>query len=633
MQLVILSKMPNKLTELSERMMENKLPKGSDPYIKRHFSTQEVRQLGVEFFASMLKVLSNKGNWEIVRKIEECDKASLKDTHNLQLNLVRLYEHGLTISSEKKSNSLTELGKKVLSSSLNLSVYLDEARRGEQNLVLLQLLISREEKSFSELNRELALNVGSLYRHLENLVDLGFVLKSIDDKKYRINTVAPLEFLREFCMEIIEKYQKMGLYFQKGELWANNVPEEPTLLPATHDLEYFAVEDVINDHIIVTYSYESRKKKEELLKLIIYEQTRWKDDICKPVQSDQIGRIRIAYKIDNIASLQQFFNFFCLHAIRVFDRLLVEEIDVPRSLWKRFESLKPRYGIDGIRQLLGIVNRPLLHFIIPPYLKKKEEVADIIRHLLEAGVDAVGDHQFIGLQLTEFRERVENIVVAIENFSQEFSNKTLFYPYIEGESFLEKIDVIKDTKCKYLGLGLSPLSFGIPTTMFMRKNYLFPLHFHLTLYGIYTRIGQSGYSAKEGFKAGHGISSNVILKLFALCGGDEVNVDYHGLYSIDPTEVANQCEILRRFNVFPALVGGINLSNLRDIIHNYGTDIILKIDGGKFLPFLGQGRMKEFVGAYQRLIENATKGRIEDDERIMKWKEKEKGIENEFIIS
>jgi hypothetical protein len=58
-----------------------------------------------------------------------------------------------------------------------------------------------------------------------------------------------------------------------------------------------------------------------------------------------------------------------------------------------------------------------------------------------------------------------------------------------------------------------------------------------------------------------------------------VNVDYYGLYSIDPKDVAIHCEILRRFNVFPALVGGINLNNLKDIIRDYGKDIILKVSG------------------------------------------------------
>lgn len=147
-------------------------------------------------------------------------------------------------------------------------------------------------------------------------------------------------------------------------------------------------------------------------------------------------------------------------------------------------------------------------------------------------------------------------------------------------------------------------------------------------------MGQSYYSAKEGFKAGHGISSHAILKLFALCGGDEVNVDYHGLYSIDPRELEIQCEILRRFNVFPSLVGGINLSNLRKIILHYGKDIIIKIGGEKFLEFLGEQQwIKEYVGAYKRLIENTTKGRLKDDEIIMKWREKERRMKNKYLIS
>jgi ribulose 1,5-bisphosphate carboxylase large subunit-like protein len=206
---------------------------------------------------------------------------------------------------------------------------------------------------------------------------------------------------------------------------------------------------------------------------------------------------------------------------------------------------------------------------------------------------------------------------------EESSHKLLFYPYIEGEEFMEKIDIVKGTKCKYLGLGLSPLSLGLPTTIFIRKKYSFPLHLHLTLHAIYTRLEQSYYSIEKGFEAGHGVSSRVIMKLFALCGGDEVNVDYCGLYSIDPKDIAIQCEILRRFNVFPALVGGIDLTNLRDIIHNYTRDIILKVDGQRFLaPSLTKEEIKEYLSAYRVLIEKAIKNESED-EKIIKWREEE----------
>jgi ribulose 1,5-bisphosphate carboxylase large subunit-like protein/DNA-binding transcriptional ArsR family regulator len=628
MPVAVRSEIPNTVRDLAERMGSKK-SKRSDPCIRTDFSPQDMVQLGVGFFASILKVLSNEGNLRILREIKEYGKAYASHFNNLRPNLVRLYDHGLVVSPERRDNSLTQLGERVLSFSPRLSHYLKAARRGEENVLLLQLLISRE-RSFSELKREVGLDIGSVGRCLKKLRSLGFVSK--DGSTYRISNEASLRSLKECCVEIIKEYQQMGFYFQNGELRVHSVPEEPTVLPAAYSLKYSALEDVIDDHIVTTYAFESAKSKEELIKLIIYEQTRWKEDTCKPVRSEQTGRLRIAYKIDNISSLQQFVNFFCLHSIRSFDRLSVEEIEVPEGFRKRFDCSRPRYGISGIRNLLGIQDRPLLHVIIPPYLKKRKEVADFVSPLLKAGVDTVGDHQFIGLQLAEFRERVEGVVELIESFSKESPKKALFYPYVEGESFLEKIDIVKEIKCNYLGLGLSPLSFGIPATMFVRKNYSLPLHFHLTLYGIYTRIGQSYYSAKEGFKAGHGVSSHVILKLFCLCGGDEVNVDYYGLYSIDPKEVEIQCEILRWFNVFPALVGGIDLSNLRETILHYGKDIIVRIDGGKFLHVLRQGEIGDFVGAYRNLIENTTKGRLEEDEGIVKWQEKEKTMRDQYLI-
>jgi len=636
MQLADISSIPDKLKKLAEAMAERKFPKGSDPHIRRDYSIEDWRQIVVQFFASMLKVLSYEGNWKILKEIKDFGKAFSGDVYNLQRNLERLQKHGLIKPYGKEHYSLTELGERIISFPINLSFYLKYARRGEQNMVLLQLLVSGK-KSFSELKKELPLNVGSLHRNIKNLEKkLGFVSK--EDRKYQISNKATLESLKELCNEIIQKYWKMMPYFQDGELKFRNLSEEPVSLPATYGLEYFTLRDVINDHIVVTYSYESEsKKREEIVRRIIYEQTRWKGDLCKPILPEEVGRIQIAYNINQLTSLHQLFNLFCLHAIKSFDRFMVEQIEIPEGFLEKFD-LKPRYGIRGVRELLKVDDRPLLHVVIPPYLKDKVNTIKFVQQLFEAGVDAIGDHQFMGLGLAEFQGRIEKVIEVIEDSAQEFSHKMLFYPYIEGENFMEKIDTIKDAKCRYLGLGLSPLSFGIPTTIFVRKNYHFPLHLHLTLHGIYTRMGQgfpySSIKEKEVvYRSGHGININVILKLFALCGGDEVNVDYYGYYSTDPREVETQCGILQRFSVFPALVGGIGLDNLKDVVLNYGKDLIIKIGGGRFLE--RERQIKEFIGAYKELIENTMKGKFEESERIKKWQKEEREIRDKdqvFLI-
>lgn len=621
MQVADRSLIPLKLGELAWKIVDRKVPKerGKEMNIRIEFSTEDIEKLGVSFLASILKVLSNENCWKILKCIKEHNKLPSSDIYNLTNILSRLYEHGLITSMERKNISLTQLGEIILTSHIGLSPYLRKARSTEQNIVFLHLLLSRKEKSFSELLEETDLHAASLHRSLTKLVKLGFVSKS-EEGKYKLNNEASFLALKELYEEITEKLRGMSLYFEDGELRAFTLSEEPETLYNT--LEYFTLEDVITDHLIVTYSFKSKRRKEDLVRKIIYEQTREKSIACKPVYCEQVGRLKIAYRVNDIASLQQFFNLFCLHAIKDFERLVIEEIEIPRKFLEYFDYLKPRYGIVGIRRLLGIEDRPLLHVIIPQYLKGREETANFIRRLCEAEVDAIGDHQFTGLKLAEFRERIESAAEVIE----ESPHKLLYYPYIEGEEFMEKIDIIKEVNCKYLGLGLSPLSFGLPATIFIRRNYSFPLHLHLTLHAVFTRWERSYYSLERGFEAGHGVSSRVILKLLALCGGDEVNVDYYGLYSIDPKDVAIHCEILRRFNVFPALVGGINLNNLKDIIRDYGKDIILKVSGEKFLEqSLTEREIKEYISAYKRLIEIAIRNEKED-EKIMKWREREDNI-------
>lgn len=632
---IIPSGIPKKLYELAEEMMESKALRDIVPYTIE-LAEEEKRKLGIKFSSSILKALSNKTRLRILDKVAKGEYRS-RSKHNYHLQI--LQEHGL-ITVEKNNFSVTAIGERIINSSIILLPYIKGdrkgeigARRGEQNRILLHLLIAEKDKSFNDLWKELDLNSGSLYRSIKNLTDLGLILK--DNSKYRVVNETSLEPLKQVCKEIITEVQESRVAMkQDGTVTIEASLKKFTRLPTTYDSKYLAPESVKNNHVIITYSYESEEKLEEIIRQIIYEQTRWKDDVCKPIWPEEANRIRIAYDIDKIASLQQLINFFCLHAIKSFDRLLVERMEVPKYFWKKFEFLKPKYGINGIRELLKIENRPILHVIIPQYLKTSEDTSAFVQELFEAGVDEVGDHQFMGTRLDEFRERIEKVVEVMETSSENFPHRMLFYPYIEGEDFIEKIEIVKNTKCKYLGLGLSPISFGIPATASVRKNYNSPLHLHLTLHGIYTRMGQSYYS-KKGFRSGHGISMNVISKLFALVGGDEVNVDYYSLYSINPLEVKTQCNILQRFNVFPALVGGINLENLREILITHGKDIIIKIGGERFLEVSNEGEgIREFIGAYRELISKTLEGNFEDSENIKKWKNKERKIreKNQFLL-
>lgn len=618
---------PSKLGELARKIMAKKSEKGA--YGRTEFPILDKRELGIEFLSSVLKTLSNKRSRNLMIRIKEkrCE-ANARDNYHLH----RLQEHGL-IEVEKSKMSLTKWGQRIESCLPSLSFYLEKASKGEQNRVLLHFLMtSQKAMSFSQLNRNLSLNVGSLSRAFNNLLALGLISKNRFGK-YQVEEKQSLDSLKNLCAKFVEEMELWNIWMEEGEIrFGYPSSESTTSLPSRQN--YFSLGEVINDHIVVTYSYEAEKKREEIVREMIFEQTRWENDVAKPVFSEEMNKIKIAYKIDYVASLQHLVNLFCLHAIRDFRKLLVEHIDIPKYFRERFEHLRPRYGIRGIRKILGVKNRPILQVIIPQYLRKSQGTAKFVEKLLRAGIDEISDHHFIGLELKRFEERIEKVAEVVEN--QE--SKSIYYPYIEGEDFLEKIDRAKSIRCKNMGLGISPLTLGIPATIFIRKKYNFPLHLALTLHAVYTRMGQS-YFTEKGFRSGHGIHINAILKIFALCGGDEVNVDHPSLYLFPSESVKLQCDILREFNVLPALVGGISLDNLIDTIMDYGNDTVIKVGGERFLKseemklnIPQESRTRDFVGAYKGLIENAMKRDFRLPENIKRWSRLEREMKKQSII-
>jgi predicted transcriptional regulator len=148
---------PRKLEELAKEIIGRKILKEwkGEFEVRTEFSPESLEQLGIKFFASVLKLLSNEDSWKILRNIKGNRKLSSTEIHNLQDILFRLHEHGLITSQERRNIALTQLGEEVLTSHINLLPYAGKARSMEQNIILLRLLLSRNEISFSELEEKL----------------------------------------------------------------------------------------------------------------------------------------------------------------------------------------------------------------------------------------------------------------------------------------------------------------------------------------------------------------------------------------------------------------------------------------------------------------------------------------------
>ncbi|PKM78930.1 MAG: ribulose 1,5-bisphosphate carboxylase large subunit, partial [Firmicutes bacterium HGW-Firmicutes-13] len=131
----------------------------------------------------------------------------------------------------------------------------------------------------------------------------------------------------------------------------------------------------------------------------------------------------------------------------------------------------PGFGIDGIRRLLNIENRPLLATALKPMGKTPKELAELAYKLALGGIDIIkDDHGLVDHSFCSFKERVRCCLSAINKAEEETGKRVLYFPNITDsyEKILEHAG-----KGKEMGVGgflVSPMIVGLDTMRYLSDN-------------------------------------------------------------------------------------------------------------------------------------------------------------------
>jgi 2,3-diketo-5-methylthiopentyl-1-phosphate enolase len=108
-------------------------------------------------------------------------------------------------------------------------------------------------------------------------------------------------------------------------------------------------------------------------------------------------------------------------------RIKLIDLDLPRAYCDQFRG--PRFGIEGLRELLGIPRRPLLHVMIKPSIGlSPEESAELFYQGARGGVDCIKDDELVmSHPWSDYLDRVRLHKVAAERADAEKGEKTLYF--------------------------------------------------------------------------------------------------------------------------------------------------------------------------------------------------------------
>ncbi len=250
----------------------------------------------------------------------------------------------------------------------------------------------------------------------------------------------------------------------------------------------------------------------------------------------------------------------------------------PKRYIEKFQG--PKFGVQGLRDVLGVKDRPLLNAMIKPNIGwTPDEGAEIFYNAAKGGVDIIKDDELLPADesFCPLKERVTKFMEKEKKVFEETGEHTLY-----AVNVTDSIDKIKDNAYRAIEYGANSIMLNTYTAghgalkmLADDPNINVPILAHVDFVGAYASSTYTGISAPL-----------VIGKITRLAGGDfQINGHPWGKFPIAYKIFYRSFKFFTQpwWNIKPmmyACSGGTTQLVVKNCIDALGTDIILAAGGG-----------------------------------------------------
>jgi ribulose-bisphosphate carboxylase large chain len=240
----------------------------------------------------------------------------------------------------------------------------------------------------------------------------------------------------------------------------------------------------------------------------------------------------------------------------------------------------PRFGIAGLRQLIGVPEKPLLCAVLKPMGKPVAELATLAYQFALGGVDIIkDDHGLTNQPFCPFNERVQACSEAVHRANQQTGKHCLYAPNITApyHQLRERAIYARATGAGALLIAPGLTGFDSLRALAADEAIKLPLLSHPALLGTMVTHPSNGLT--------HGV---VFGQLQRLVGADAtIYPNYGGRFGFTREEcqdIATSCqEPLGNYPpIFPMPGGGMGLARLPELLNEYGNEVILLVGGALY---------------------------------------------------
>jgi 2,3-diketo-5-methylthiopentyl-1-phosphate enolase len=289
--------------------------------------------------------------------------------------------------------------------------------------------------------------------------------------------------------------------------------------------------------------------------------------------------IQIAYPWGNFGPQLPMLLTTVFGNISMFGKIKLLDIQVPRALSEALPG--PRFGIGGIRDLLGVTKRPLLNTMIKPSIGlTPEQGAELLYQAALGGTDIIKDDEVLSdPEVSPFSRRLSVYLEKLEQAERETGDKKLYAINVTDEPArcLEKAEAAVEAGARAIMINYLPSGLGLVSSLARNPRIDVPILGHLDFGGA---IYASPY---------HGISSALLYgKLPRLAGIDLLTIPTpYGKFDLSPEKYLGIVMGLRRplhevRRTFPIIGGGIKQGDLPQLLRDLGPEFIIGAGGAVY---------------------------------------------------
>ncbi len=285
--------------------------------------------------------------------------------------------------------------------------------------------------------------------------------------------------------------------------------------------------------------------------------------------------VRISYAVETSGGeLPQLLNVVFGNC-SLYPGVRLVDLDLPPDLLRRFPG--PRFGVPGLRALLGVPHRPLLTTALKPMGLDAGAFAEIADVLVRGGIDVIkDDHGLANQPFAPWEARVRACAAAVRSANEATGAHSIYMPSLNApaDEIAERARIARDAGAG--GLLVLPGLAGLDTMRWLaaEETIGLPIMGHPAFLGSFVVGEDAGIE--------HGLLFGTI---FRLAGADLVVFpSYGGRFSFDEDACASIARACRAPlgdlpPAFPAPGGGMTLDRIAEIHAFYGNDTALLVGG------------------------------------------------------